>query len=260
MIRAKGWIPDIPDKRDYKLTLAAPKKLAASVDLRTRYGTVPVYNQGSLGSCVAQAVAASLEYERLRQGFKRLYPSRLFIYWNARDIEGTAQWDAGAYLRDGMKVAKSYGACSENRASGHPLNSLWPYSISKFRTKPKGQCYKQGANERVLVYQRVAQTETAMKTCLNAGYPFVVGISVYESFESNTVERTGVVPMPKSNESLLGGHAVLVVGYNDSSKRFLVRNSWGTGWGMKGYFTIPYAYLTDGDLAADLWNIQLVDD
>jgi C1A family cysteine protease len=95
-----------------------------------------------------------------------------------------------------------------------------------------------------------------MRSCLAEGFPFVFGFTVYASFESAKVANTGVVPMPVLAEKVLGGHAVLAVGYNDKQKRFLVRNSWGTGWGMSGYFTIPYAYLTDSNLADDMWTIR----
>ena len=102
------------------------------------------------------------------------------------------------------------------------------------------------------------QTLDQLKGCLAAGYPIVFGFSVYESFETQAVAKTGKVPMPKSKEKQLGGHAVLAVGYDDASKRFIVRNSWGTGWGLQGYFTIPYDYLTDGNLADDFWTIKQV--
>ena len=102
------------------------------------------------------------------------------------------------------------------------------------------------------------QNANLLKGCLAAGYPFVFGFTVYESFESQEVARSGVVPMPSSGEKILGGHAVLAVGYDDSTQRFIVRNSWGTGWGMSGYFTMPYQYVTDSNLADDLWTIRLI--
>jgi C1A family cysteine protease len=97
-----------------------------------------------------------------------------------------------------------------------------------------------------------------MRGCLASGYPFVFGFTVYESFESQDVAKTGVVPMPSPNEQTVGGHAVLAVGYDDSQQRFIVRNSWGPDWGMKGYFTIPYAYLTQSNLSDDFWTIRLI--
>ena len=98
-----------------------------------------------------------------------------------------------------------------------------------------------------------------IKGCLAHGYPFVFGFPVYESFESQEVAKTGVVPMPGSSEQMLGGHAVLAVGYDDATQRFLVRNSWGDGWGMGGYFTMPYAYLMDRGLSSDFWAILSVE-
>ena len=88
------------------------------------------------------------------------------------------------------------------------------------------------------------------------GYPFEFGFTVYESFESQEVAQTGVVPMPQQTEKVLGGHAVMAVGYDDAQQRIIVRNSWGTSWGQQGYFTMPYAYLTNHQLSSDFWTIQ----
>jgi C1A family cysteine protease len=107
-------------------------------------------------------------------------------------------------------------------------------------------------------YARVAQDAGQMKACLAAGYPFVFGFTVYESFEGDAVANSGVLQMPGDSEAQVGGHAVMAVGYSDSTQRFLVRNSWGSGWGVGGYFTIPYAYLTDANLADDFWVIRVV--
>ena len=96
-----------------------------------------------------------------------------------------------------------------------------------------------------------------MKMSLSKANPFVVGIVVYESFESDTVAKSGYVPMPNvTSEAMLGGHAVLCVGYNDIKKVWIMRNSWGTSWGDRGYFYLPYAYLLDNTLTSDLWNIS----
>ncbi len=152
-------------------------------------------------------------------------------------------------LRDGIKTVAKQGACPE---------PMWPYQIAKFRTRPSQACYTEAARHTAVSYQRLVQSLGQMQGCLASGYPFVFGFTVYESFETAAVARSGHAPMPSTREHVLGGHAVCAVGYNDANRTFLCRNSWGTGWGMKGYFTIPYAYLTDTDLAADFWTIRVV--
>jgi C1A family cysteine protease len=134
----------------------------------------------------------------------------------------------------------------------------WVYDVSKFTQKPPAKCFTDALKTRATSYARVTRTLTQMKGCLASGFPFVFGFSVYESFESEAVAKTGVVPMPAHTEKLLGGHAVLAVGYDDTAGRFIVRNSWGPGWAMDGYFTMPYAYLTDANLSDDFWTVRIV--
>ena len=243
-----GWMPDVPDQRDLVFTAARVVTVPPAVDLRP--GCPPVYDQGQLGSCTANAIGAAIEYEQIRQKeAKPFAPSRLFIYYNERVMEQTVDQDAGAQIRDGMKSVNQIGACPE---------ADWPYVIANFSHKPPLGAFKDAPLGKAVSYQRVIQTLDQMKGCLAAGFPIVLGISVYESFESQQVASSGVVPMPASREKLLGGHAILAVGYHDADQRFIMRNSWGTSWGMKGYFTIPYAYLTDSNLCDDLWTIQMV--
>lgn len=243
-----GWTPDVPDQRDLVFAAARVGTLPPSVDLRP--ACPPVYDQGQLGSCTANAIGAAIQYEQIRQKeAKPFAPSRLFIYYNERVMEHTVGQDAGAQIRDGMKSVNKIGACPETD---------WPYVIANFTRKPPPGAFKDAPLGKAVSYQRVIQTLDQMKGCLAAGFPIVLGISVYESFESQQVAKSGVVPMPANREKLLGGHAILAVGYHDTDQRFIMRNSWGTSWGMKGYFTIPYAYLTDSNLCDDLWTIQMV--
>ena len=241
-----GCIADTPDFRDHIFS-NGEMSLSTKKDLRSKMP--PVYDQGQLGSCTANALGGAVEYDIICQSQGEWTPSRLFIYYNERAMEGTIQSDAGAQIRDGIKTLAKQGVCHE---------TLWPYTISKFTEQPITKAYTDAIKYIALKYARVTQTLPQMKSCLNTGIPIVLGISVYSSFESADVAKTGMVPMPQANESLLGGHAVLCVGYDDSIQRFIMRNSWGSSWGDKGYFYIPYNYLLNPDLCSDMWAINLV--
>src|SRR5579885_2624882 len=245
-----GWIPDEPDHRDY-LYAVPPDVLATlpiSADLRQQ--CPPVYDQGQLGSCTANAIAAAFQFDELKQHLAdEFMPSRLFIYYNERAMEGTVDSDAGARIRDGIKSIAQLGVCPE---------SEWPYDPAQFATKPSTGCYEDALQNRAVQYRRVVQDLMQMKGCIASGFPIVFGFTVYDSFESDEVARTGVVPLPAPSESVLGGHAVVAVGYDDAGQCFIVRNSWGDGWGMQGYCTMPYAYLAQRSLASDFWTVRLV--
>jgi len=241
-----GWIPDIPDHRDYRYGVLRklPASLPSSVDLRP---TCPaVADQGNLGSCTANALAGAMEFLMLKDQKPYADLSRLFIYYDERVIEGTVDQDSGAMIRDGIKTLADQGVCAE---------ALWPYDTSQFTEKPTDACYQETLNYKITLYARLNVIDE-MRACLADGFPFVFGFTVYESFESQDVASTGVVPMPGTNEQAIGGHAVVGVGYDDSQQRFIVRNSWGDAWGMKGYFTIPYDYLANRDLSDDFWAIR----
>jgi len=249
-IKQYGWIPDLPDNRDY--SYAAPAevlvRLPPSADLRGQ--CPPVYDQGQLGSCTANAIAAAVEFDLMRQKQKRVFiPSRLFLYYNERAMEGTVASDSGAQIRDGIKSEGTQGDCPEN---------LWPYDIAKFAVKPPQQCYGSAVKYKAINYQKLFQDLNQLKGCLASGYPFVLGFTVYASFESQQVAQTGHAPMPAPGEQVMGGHAVMAVGYDDSQQWFVVRNSWGQGWGMQGYFTLPYSYLLNQNLSNDFWTIRVV--
>lgn len=218
-----------------------PTVLPSSVDLRSRMP--PVYNQGALGSCTANALCALVQFLD-----PRLQGSRLFVYYNERRKEGTIPDDAGAYLFDGISTLETYGVCPE---------TMWPYNISKFAEAPPNPCYVDAETHQTLVAQTIPNNATTMKNALDQGIPFCVGILVYPAFVSASVSKTGTVPMPSGRP--LGGHAVVVVGYNDKTQRWILRNSWGTSWGDKGYFTLPYAYLLNQAWASDMWMIKQVE-
>jgi C1A family cysteine protease len=251
-VQGYGWIPDLPDQRDHLFAtpIVSPQQLPPRVDLRPK--CPPIYDQGQLGSCTANAIGAAFQFTEMKEQLPGEFaPSRLFIYYNERAMEGTVGSDSGAQIRDGIKSVAKQGGCSED---------TWPYNIANFTEKPPTGCYQAASQHVVKQYLRVAQNLMLMKSCLASGFPFVFGFTVYDSFESQEVAKSGIVPMPSSGEQVLGGHAVMAVGYDDAQPRFTVRNSWGTGWGMQGYFTMPYAYLSQAHpaLASDFWTIRLM--
>jgi C1A family cysteine protease len=245
-----GWTPDLPDQRDLMYSAPAPfiTALPTAVDLRLH--CPPVYDQGQLGSCTGNAIAGAIEFERIKQGLHDFEPSRLFIYYNERVMEGTVGSDSGAQIRDGIKSVSKLGA---------PPESDWPYDIERFTEKPPAKVYGDAAKNRVTSYERVNRVLNQFKGCLASGYPFVLGFTAYDSFESAQVGHTGILNMPQPGESVVGGHAVVAVGYNEAKQAFIIRNSWGPHWGMKGYFTMPYQYLMDPNLSDDFWTIHLVE-
>lgn len=257
-----GWVADLPDARDhlYSAPHIALAALPPSVDLSG--GLPDAYDQGQIGSCTANAIAAAFEFALRKQKLADFMPSRLFIYYNERAMEGHVGTDSGAQIRDGMASIANLGVCPE---------SEWPYEATPAdpntgqfppgapeAEKPPAQCYTDALNSRATQYLRVTQNLDQMRGCLAAGYPFVLGFTVYSSFESEQVASTGEAQMPQHGDSVVGGHAVLVTGYDDSQQRFMVRNSWGTSWGKDGYFTIPYAYYTNPRLAQDIWTVRVV--
>lgn len=243
MQRKLTWVPDLPDYRDhlYQQTGAAlPKSVDLSPDMSA------VEDQGELGSCTGNALVGAIEYLENKNKSKFVDLSRLFVYYGERVIENTIRKDAGAYIRNGVKVLSKQGVSTEK---------LWPYNILRFKRKPPVSAFSDASKRRVSEYLRVDGL-LGVKENLAAGYPVVFGFTVYSSFMSDEVAKTGVMPMPFPKDTLDGGHAVLAVGYDDARNAALVRNSWGEGWGLKGYFWMPYDYIGNANLCDDFWTIR----
>ena len=243
--------PDPPDMRDFLYAsphFQSAAQLPKSVDLRSNCSNV--VDQLSLGSCTANAIASGLlEYVQLAQKKPLVPMSRLWFYYMERLAENTVDEDAGASLRDGMKIASVQGCVPEQE---------WPYDITKLADAPPSTIASDGAPYKITSYHRVSDL-MGVKAALASGHPVVMGAVIYSSFESSSVARTGLVPMPKKHEKQLGGHALLAVGYQDDKKHVIVRNSWGQ-WGDKGYCYFPYEYFgtafisgSFNSLISDLW-------
>jgi len=245
MTRKYGWKPQLPDHRDriYKAEVdVAVLPSAASV----KGGCPPIKDQGDLGACTAHGLTSCLEFLELKDGHPYVPLSRLFLYYNERALEGTIGSDSGANIRDGIKALNKLGCCPEIE---------WQYKPKSFAERPRPKCYSDAVVHDLLTYAAI-QTAHDMKASHAAGFPFVLGFSVYDSFESDQVAQTGIVPMPGPDESCLGGHCVYCCGYDDASAMFTCANSWGVSWGQQGFFQMPYAYLTNPNLASDFWALR----
>jgi C1A family cysteine protease len=242
-----GWKPDLPDYRDHKLAAFEPINVAvpAMVDLRS--GDSPIRDQGQLGSCTAFTGEGSFHYLNNKQGLPDMLGSPLFLYYVERVDQGTVPHDSGATIREICKALAKYGIAPE---------SDWPYDISKFTQQPPQKSYADALQHKVVQYLSVAQQLDQMKSCLASGYPIMIGFTVYENFETPPTSTTGMVQMPQGG--VLGGHANLLVGYDDHRQVFISRNSWGTQFGDRGYVYFPYGYLTNPDLARDFWTLRNV--
>lgn len=243
---------DVHDCRDLyvKFFQRVNDKLPEKVDLRLL--CPPVYDQGQLGSCTANAIGAAYHFDELKQNQDKksvFLPSRLFLYYNERKLEGTVDQDSGASIRDGFISMATDGMVDELK---------WPYDITKFADKPPTSIYDEAKLHRSTKYYRISDSSPDhLKTILSNGCPFAFGIAVYESFESKETASSGVVVLPDTTkEKLLGGHALLCVGYDDEKKSYIVRNSWSESWGDKGYCYIPYDYLANMNLAYDFWYLE----
>ena len=250
-----GARPDIRDDRDlHRVYQQSQIPTSPAVDLR-RY-VDHVYDQGSLSSCTANALCAAYGLDLMKQsmtlsgGYFYFDSSRLFLYYNTRQYEGTTQHDAGATLRDTIKAMKRQGVCKE---------SDWPYASKEYRTKPPSRCYEAASGNVLCQYERLRQDINQLRACLNDHCPFVFGFNIYHSFHDYNNQKFGEMSLPtyyeKSREPI-GRHAVTAVGYDDNKKCLIILNSWGDGWGDKGYFYMPYDFIVDSKMCYDFWKIS----
>jgi len=242
-----GYRRDARDDRDYRFR--APRvQLPAKVDLRDDMPAV--LNQGTLGSCVLNATTVALRYCLQRAGRRAPKLSRLQGYYDVRKAQDTLREDSGCEIRIAIKCASKIGIGRE---------TLWPYKIGSFKQRPPGDVYADAVNFNAMQYRRVAVRAHDVKAAVAAGFPVIIGVTLYQSFDSKSVESTGMVPMPNMDmEPAIGGHAMLVVGYGQRKGRFTVRNSWSRSWGDNGDCYIPEDYIGSPEFGGDYWIVSLV--
>jgi len=272
-ILGMGWLPDLPDYRDYtpehreikplleEMNLAEVEKasLPPSADLRPWCSEIE--DQGALGSCTAHAGVGLIEYYERKAFGTHIDASRLFLYKVTRNLLGWTG-DTGAFIRTTMGAMVLFGV---------PPEKYWPYIIADFDKEPSAFCYAFGQNYQAIRYYRLDPLGTLSKTLLQrikaylaAKMPSMFGFTVFSSIKQ--ASTTGKIPFPCPGERILGGHAVVAVGYDDGMKiknticgrettgALLIRNSWGTGWGENGYGWLPYEYVLQG-MARDWWTV-----
>jgi len=249
MIRRYGFKKSEPRDTDrkYKVVHYSDTELPANCDLRE--WCPPVYDQGELGSCTANAGSCALQFdENIQKSEGKLnMASRLFLYYAERQMDGDIWQDGGSTLRTCIQALNIFGVCDE---------TLWPYDQSRFTERPPQGCWEQASFHKGLNSFALSQNERELKHCLAIfKRPFVFGFQVYDSFEGPEIAQTGIMKIPGPHENCLGGHAVICVGYRDDGY-FIIRNSWGTGWGDEGYFYMPKEFILDPRYCSDFWCLQ----
>lgn len=244
-IRRYGWRPQLPDHRDHIFVPTVTEPVVDLVpELVLPVGHVPVLNQLQQGSCVGHGTVGIVMANQQKQGEAVVIPSRAFVYYVARLLEGTQDSDSGAEVRDGVKAVVRWGV---------PTEAEFPYNPDVYNVAPSNAVYSAATKEQALVYEAVKYGR--LRQAISSGYPFVFGFTVYTSFESDAVSQTGIMPMPGAGEQIVGGHCVWAYGYNNQTKTIRCRNSWGADWGDKGDFHMPFAYF-DAGLCSDYWVIR----
>ncbi len=247
-----GCNRDLRDARDY-LWLPSPddiQNLPSKVNLSEFMP--PVLNQGQAGSCTAHGVTEALRFIIKKAGEEDRNLARLQLYYDSRASESTpkkdmTRVDSGAAIRDVIKCTREIGVAREN---------LWPYDLNRLKVKPPDNVYADAHQFESITYQRVTVDPIHIKAAIATKYPVVVGMTLFQSFESLDVARTGIVPMPNLNtERPVGGHCMLAYAYGDYPGYITTRNSWGPQWGNKGDCYIPEHYIGSTLFAADFWRV-----
>jgi C1A family cysteine protease len=235
------------DDRDFKYPLNIDKDINTTRIFSLDIAKIQIYDQGSLGSCVSNAIAGAIQYYNYT-----INPSRLYIYFNARALLKDINTDSGLSIRQGCNSVLQYHTTNEND---------WIYDVSNFTTMPPLYCYKNSFNYKNFIYYNVSQDLQLLKTGLLAGNPILFAFMVYTSFMSDEVKETGRVPMPDFNienivgenieHRVVGGHCSIIIGFNDQEQVFKCVNSWGANWGDSGVFYMPYQYILNPLLCSD---------
>ena len=241
-----GCRRDLPDIRDYKFSVSGPAVTYPTI-FDPRAKSWGVYDQGQIGSCTANSSLSAFRQLLIQESLGDFDGSRLSEYYWSRLEEGATKTDSGASIRDAVKVLAKRGCAPE---------ALWPYNVAKIFVGPPAAVGTAAKKNIALLYQSVPLTQDAICQAVYKNGNVIIGISVYSSFESASVAKTGIVPLPAKTEQLLGGHAIHLVGYNLTKGWAIVKNSWGTSWGDAGYCYIPFSYLTNTSLASDFWTIS----
>jgi C1A family cysteine protease len=252
--RKYGWKPSRPDSRN-RIYRPSSAPAAQHVVPMTAYTTA--YDQLQLGSCVGNGVGRLWAHRMRAENRGIIMPSRLFVYYNARQLEGDVNADNGCAVADGLKGVVQFGV---------PKEQLWPYDPNQFATSPTPAAYAAAAKDIALQYQSVPVDLSMIKSALSEGNPVVGGFTVFQSFEDtdwSSPGGSGVMPMPADHESTLGGHCVLWDGFDDATQTFWCVNSWGGNWGCGtphhkgrfGWFKMPYAFLPN---CSDFWIMTKV--
>ena len=246
--RKYAWFPSLPDFRDFRYAetipiIKKPPRVAYLIN-------APVQDQGGLGSCVFNALTTAME--NIEMSEHNQYPptmySRLFAYYNYRKSINAINEDTGADIRAAIKKVYDEGCC---------YASTWPYDEKKWNVAPPAKCFEEAKEHKIIKYYNLRTLDEKI-SCIASGYGFIFGFTVFSSFESDTVAKTGIVPMPQRNEDFLGGHAVYAVGYDLNKKMFKVQNSWSENWGQKGFFWMPFEYMTSQFLSMDFYTIRTI--